>query len=99
MIYQKDADIFLSDIRGLENYSRFEIKMIVLNHIKDILEKPNDICDLYEVRLSTKTENNNNVLEFCFEYYGDIDIDNLIEQFGDFEIDGIRVKLNPEQEI
>lgn len=99
MTYQKDADIFLSDIRGLENYSRFEIKMIVLNHIKDILEKPNDICDLYEVRLLSKTENNNNVLEFCFEYYGDIDIDNLIEQFGDFEIDGIRVKLNPEQEI
>jgi len=99
MKYQKDADIFLSDIRGLENYSRFEIKMIVLNHIKDILEKPNDICDLYEVRLLSKTENNNNVLEFCFEYYGDIDIDNLIEQFGDFEIDGIRVKLNPEQEI
>lgn len=99
MTYQKDADIFLSDIRGLENYSRFEIKMIVLNHIKDILEKPNDICDLYEVRLLSKIENNNNVLEFCFEYYGDIDIDNLIEQFGDFEIDGIRVKLNPEQEI
>jgi hypothetical protein len=99
MTYQKDADIFLSDIRGLENYSRFEIKMIVLNHIKDILEKPNDICDLYEVRLLSKTENNNNVLEFCFEYYGDIDIDNLIEQFGDFEIDGIKVKLNPEQEI
>jgi hypothetical protein len=99
MKYQKDADIFLSDIRGLENYSRFEIKMIVLNHIKDILEKPNDICDLYEVRLLSKTENNNNVLEFCFEYYGDIDIDNLIEQFGDFEIDGIKVKLNPEQEI
>ena len=99
MTYQKDADIFLSDIRGLENYSRFEIKMIVLNHIKDILEKPNDICDLYEVRLLSKTENNNNVIEFCFEYYGDIDIDNLIEQFGDFEIDGIRVKLNPEQEI
>ncbi len=99
MTYQKDADIFLSDIRGLENYSRFEIKMIVLNHIKDILEKPNDICDLYEIRLLSKTENNNNVLEFCFEYYGDIDIDNLIEQFGDFEIDGIKVKLNPEQEI
>lgn len=99
MTYQKDADIFLSDIRGLENYSRFEIKMIVLNHIKDILEKPNDICDLYEIRLLSKTENNNNVLEFCFEYYGNIDIDNLIEQFGDFEIDGIRVKLNPEQEI
>ena len=99
MTYQKDADIFLSDIRGLENYSRFEIKMIVLNHIKDILEKPNDICDLYEIRLLSKTENNNNVLEFCFEYYGDIDIDNLIEQFGDFEIDGVRVKLNPEQEI
>jgi hypothetical protein len=54
---------------------------------------------LYEVRLLSKTENNNNVLEFCFEYYGDIDIDNLIEQFGDFEIDGIKVKLNPEQEI
>ena len=99
MTYQKDADIFLSDIRSLENYSRFEIKMIVLNHIKDILEKPNDICDLYEIRLLSKTENNNNVLEFCFEYYGDIDIDNLIKQFGDFEIDGIRVKLNPEQEI
>ena len=36
MIYQKDADQLLSNVKGLENYSETEIKKIIISRLKKV---------------------------------------------------------------
>lgn len=94
----------LSDIQGLENYSKDDIKNITNDYIKQKLEEN----DLYDVEVkgieihgsrARGTAKVNSDLDVVVEYAGDVREDTLFNILNDvenqLEIEGIKVDINP----
>lgn len=94
----------LSNIQGLENYSKDEIKNIANDYIKQKLEENN----LYDVDVKgieihgsrgRGTAKTNSDLDVVVEYEGDVREDTLFNILNDvedkLEIEGIKVDINP----
>lgn len=94
----------LSDIQGLENYSKNEIKNIANDYIKQKLEENN----LYDIDVKgieihgsrgRGTAKTNSDLDVVVEYEGDVREDTLFNILNDvddqLEIEGIKVDINP----
>ena len=91
-----------NNIQGLENYSREEIKSLVKNYIQSKIDETEltdtKIKDLEIIGSRNRgTAKNTSDLDIVVEYEGDTREDTLFDILNEepFEIDGIKVDINP----
>lgn len=102
MTYQKDADQYLSNITGLENYSKKEITDIVKRYCQNLID-----CAAIDVKIHnvfivgsrmTGTAKPDDDLDVIVYYTGTVktyDMYNLFNGVEPFMIENIRVEVKP----
>lgn len=99
--YTKDADSYLSDIHGFENYSETELMDIVEDYCREIIEDNNLDAKIVDVFIHGSrvrgTSNENSDLDVVIFYTGYIKEDSLfnILHENDFVFENVVVDINP----